>query len=112
MILPKFSYLLFIGLGIAMYAIAYKKNCWFGYRTKFSLKNDYNWKVANRIAATCFLVFGFILYWIHQLITSINTIVAAVVSFTVVAAVVSFTVLILVITELILYLLKRRGYFE
>ena len=103
MILPKFSYLLFIGLGIAMYAIAYKKNCWFGYRTKFSLKNDYNWKVANRIAATCFLVFGFILYWIHQLITSSNTIVAAVVS---------FTVLILVITELILYLLKRRGYFE
>jgi hypothetical protein len=47
MIILKFSYLLFLGLSVAGFAISYKRNSWFGYRTKFSLANDQNWKTGK-----------------------------------------------------------------
>jgi|JI10StandDraft_1071094.scaffolds.fasta_scaffold01687_8 uncharacterized membrane protein len=99
MIILKFSYLLFLGLSVAGFAISYKRNSWFGYRTKFSLANDQNWKLANRITSYFLLFFGVILFFVHKTTSSPDTIILAVVL---------FALLSMVLTEIILYFLKKK----
>ena len=100
MIISKFSYLLFFSLGIGLYAISYNRQSWFGYRTKFSLSNDYNWKLSNRIASYFLILFSVVLFWIHQITVSLNVIIASVVC---------LALLTLILTELILYIIRRRS---